>query len=406
MHSSKAIIGSSGSEFAGRRICLCITGSVAAANSPALARELMRHGADVFCVMSRSAQALVGPPLMHWATGNPVVTELTGECEHISLCGDHPWNADLLLIAPCTANTIGKIVWGVDDTPVTTCASTALGAKIPIVVVPAMHQSLYDNPFVSENLGKLAKKGVRIIPPRMEDGKAKIAENSEIVDWCARILGKWDMKGKKAVVTAGATREFIDDVRFISNPGSGRMGVALAREAWLRGAEVVLIAGHMDVPVPAYLKRIDVKGVSDMMAAVRKEAKGAGFIALPAAVGDFTVRKEGGKASSGKGGLRLDLLPAPKISDNVRKWNAKAKLILFKAESRVSDEELQRRAVEKMRKCGADLIVANDVSRKGAGFGTRTNEVLIIDRKGNMSKMKGGKEDVARQVFDSLASAR
>ena len=389
--------------MAGKRVCLGITGSVAAARSPELARELMRHGAEVFCVMSRSAQELVGPQLMHWATGNPVVTGLTGECEHISLCGDHPGKADLFLIAPCTANTIGKIVWGIDDTPVTTCASTALGAKIPIVIVPAMHQSIYDNPFVGENLASLGRKGVHLVMPRLGEGKAKIAENADIVDYCIRAVSKQALKGKKVLVTAGATREFMDDVRFISNPSSGRMGIALAREAWLRGAEVTLVSGHIDVPAPGYLKHVEVVGAAEMLEAVRKEAKGADFIALSAAVGDFTAKKEDGKLGSGRGGLRLSLATAPKISDSARKWNPKAKLVLFKAESGVSDKELRGKAEEKMRKCGADLIVANDVSRKGAGFGTETNEVLIIARKGKAEKVKGAKAEIAVKILDAIS---
>lgn len=404
MHSSKSIIGSGGSGLAGKRICLCITGSVAAAKSPELARALMRQGAEVFCVMSRSAQGLVGPQLMHWATGNPVVTELTGECEHISLCGDHSEKADLLLIAPCTANTIGKMVWGVDDTPVTTCASTALGAKIPIVVVPAMHLSMYENSFVAENLGKLAKRGVQIVMPRMEEGKAKIAESGEIVDLCVRRLAEKTLKGKKVLVTAGATREFIDDVRFISNPSSGRMGIALAREAWLRGADVALVAGHLEAPMPGYLRVVRAGSASEMLSAVRQEAKGASVIALAAAAGDFTAKKEKGKISSERKGARIELSPAQKISDGVRKWNRKARIVLFKAESGVADKELRRRAEEKMRKCGADLMVANDVSRKGAGFGTETNEVLIIDGKGRAERVRGKKAEIAAKAFDYLLS--
>jgi len=401
-HSSKSITGSKGHELAGKRVCLGITGSVAAARSPELARELMRHGAEVFCVMSRSAQELVGPQLMHWATGNPVVTGLTGECEHISLCGDHSGKADLLLIAPCTANTIGKIAWGIDDTPVTTCASTALGAKIPIVIVPAMHQSIYDNPFVGENLASLGRKGVHLVMPRLGEGKAKIAENADIVDYCIRAVSKQALKGKKVLVTAGATREFMDDVRFISNPSSGRMGIALAREAWLRGAEVTLVSGHIDVPAPGYLKHVEVVSAAEMLEAVGKEAKGADFIALSAAAGDFAVEKRKGKLGSGKK-VALGLVPAQKISDNVKKWNPKAKLVLFKAESGVGDAELARKAKEKMAKCGADLIVANDVSRKGAGFGTETNEVLIIGRKGKAEKVKGAKAEIAVKILDAIS---
>ena len=403
MHSSKGIIGSSGKGLFGKRICLCVTGSVAAARSMDLARELMRHGADVYCVMSESAQRLVGPELMHWATGNAVVTRLTGECEHITLCGETGEKVDLVLVAPCTANTLGKIAQGIDDTNVTTVVSTALGSKIPLVIVPAMHASLYNNPFFAENVAKLRKNGVALVGPVMESGKAKIAENSDVVDYCIRAVSKQALKGKKVVVTAGATREFIDDVRFISNPGSGRMGIAVAREAWLRGADVSLIVGHCDAGIPAYLNSVSVVGVREMLEEVKKRVGKAYAVVLAASAGDFTVETRKGKLDSAKK-VALGLVPAQKISDFVKKWNPKAKLVLFKAETGVSDAVLLAKAKEKMVKCRADLVVANDVSRKGAGFGTETNEVLLIGKGGKKEKMAGKKAEIAERIVALISS--
>ena len=399
MHSSKGILGSSGNELSGKRICLGVTGSVAASRSADLARELMRRGAEVFCVMSRDAQKLVGPALLHWATGNPVVAELTGECEHITFCGETDEKADLLLIAPCTANTLGKIAWGIDDTTVTTFATTALGAKIPIVIAPAMHLSMYSQPLVAGNIRTLKKIGVEFAGPHISEGKAKVAENSEIVDFCIRRLSKKTLAGKKIVVTAGATREFLDDVRFISNPSSGKMGIAVAREAWIRGADVALVAGHCSSPIPPYLKVVRAESAEEMLSAVKKAVKGAHAVVLASATGDFTVKRADGKISSAKK-VSLLLSPVRKISDSMKKWNPKVELVVFKAESNVSDAVLAKSALAKMKACNADLAVANDVSKKGAGFSADSNRVLILDKSGRMERAQGRKSEIAWLIFE------
>lgn len=180
-HPSKSIIGTKSKKLEGKFIVLCITGSVSAIRSPEIARELMRESADVQVVMSRDAQKIIHPNLMEWATGNPVVTELTGKVEHVTLVGEHDNKANLVLIAPATANTIGKIAVGIDDTSVTSVASTALGSNTPLMIVPAMHTSMYTNPFTKENIQRLKMQGIEFIGPRIEDGKAKIATTEEIV---------------------------------------------------------------------------------------------------------------------------------------------------------------------------------------------------------------------------------
>ncbi|MDH5783830.1 MAG: bifunctional phosphopantothenoylcysteine decarboxylase/phosphopantothenate--cysteine ligase CoaBC, partial [Candidatus Bathyarchaeota archaeon] len=181
-HPSKDIMQTRGAELKEKRIVLCITGSVAAVQCPEIARQLMRHGAEVFAVMSPMAQKIIHPYLMEWATGNPVVTELTGKIEHVALAGEHDNKADLILVAPATANTISKIAAGIDDTTVTSVASTAFGSKIPIVIVPAMHESMYKHPILDENIKKLKGLGVVFVGPRIEEEKAKIAETEEILE--------------------------------------------------------------------------------------------------------------------------------------------------------------------------------------------------------------------------------
>ena len=182
------IVGTKGEELKGRKIVLCLTGSVAVAKAPEVARELMRHGAEVHVFMSKAAQHLISPRLMEWATGNPVVTELTGAVEHVAMAGEHPGRADLVLVAPATANTIGKMAAGIDDTPVTTLLSTALGSGIPILIAPAMHESMYRHPIVEENIRKLKSVGVSFVGPRLVEGKAKVAEVEEIVEYAIRAL--------------------------------------------------------------------------------------------------------------------------------------------------------------------------------------------------------------------------
>jgi phosphopantothenoylcysteine decarboxylase/phosphopantothenate--cysteine ligase len=171
-HPSKAIIGRRSNLLRGRKIVLCICGSVAAVKSPEIARELMRNGAEVYAVMSRATTRIIHPHLMEWATGNPVITKLTGKVEHIALCGDVPGKADLVLVAPATANTISKIACGIDDTAVTTVVSTALGTRIPVIIAPAIHESMYRNPFVAENIEKLRKSGVIFVEPSLGEGNA------------------------------------------------------------------------------------------------------------------------------------------------------------------------------------------------------------------------------------------
>lgn len=401
MHSSKNITGSKGRELAGRRIALCICGSVAAVKSSELARELMRHGAEVYTVMSYSATEIIRPELMHWATGNPVVTNLTGEVEHLALCGRGKGRADLVIVAPATASIIGKLANGIDDTPMTTILTTALGSGIPIIIAPAMHLSIGENPIVRENIRKLKSNGVEFVEPAVSEGKAKMADVSNIVAFAMRMLYKRDLEGKKVLVTAGATREYIDYVRFISNPSSGKMGVELAKEAYFRGADVLLIHGHVDCELPRYVRVQCAESTGSMHRAVMSNARKKDIVILAAAPSDFAPERRRGKVSS-KAFLKLSLHPLPKISDGVKKVNRAVKLVLFKAESHVSEAELERMALKKLREARADMIVANDVGKRGMGFGSESNEVLIMKPDGSVKKMKGKKSEIAKVIFDSL----
>lgn len=221
-HPSLDIVGSDGTELAGKKIVLCISGSVAAYKSIELARLLMRHGGDVTCVASKAATDLIQPSYFKWATGNPVITKLTGDLEHIKVADYR--QSDLIVVYPCTANTLGKLANGIDDTPISTVLSVGLGSKIPIIIALAMHQAMYENPAVVSNIEFLKNK-VAFISPKFIEGKAKAAEPEEILDVILQRFGASPvLKGKKVLITAGPTIEYIDPVRVITNQSSGKTG--------------------------------------------------------------------------------------------------------------------------------------------------------------------------------------
>jgi phosphopantothenoylcysteine decarboxylase/phosphopantothenate--cysteine ligase len=293
-HPSKDIIGAKGNELSGKSIILCVTGSVAAVKSPEIARELMRHGAEVYPVMTASAQKIINPNLLEWATGNSVITELTGKVEHVALAGDHQWKADLVLVAPATANTISKIACGIDDTPVTSVVSTAFGSDIPIIIVPAMHESMYKHPIIAENIEKLKSLGVEFVGPKIEEGKAKIADTEDIVNAVIRRLTHpKDLLKKRILVTAGPTLEYIDPIRVITNKSSGKMGVAIAEEAFRRGADVTLIYGRGTASPPVGIRVVNVETSEEMYNALVKELSSQNYdiVVACAAVADFTPER-------------------------------------------------------------------------------------------------------------------
>jgi phosphopantothenoylcysteine decarboxylase / phosphopantothenate---cysteine ligase len=399
----KDIRSTHGKELEGKSVVLCVTGSVASIEVPSLARELMRHGAEVNAVMSDSAEKLVRPETLEWATGNPVVRKLTGKTEHVRLAGEWEGRANLILVAPCTANTISKMALGIDDTPVTTLASMALGGGIPLVVCPAAHEPMYRNPAVEANIQRLKDRGVEFVGPRFAEGKAKMATVGEIVDAAIRRLAKKDFQGKKIIVTGGPTAEFIDPVRVITNFSSGKMGVALAKEAWLRGADVSYIFGGRLAP-PEYIRSRMVVTTEEMRDAALDELrkwKCDAFI-MAAAPADFEPEVQAkAKLRTRDGVLSLRLKPSPKIIDEVRKGWPKVYLIAFKAETATGRDELIKAAKRFRKESGADVVVANDVSG-GKAFGADTNSVLIIQDRGSKSITERPKNEIAKAVLDEV----
>ena len=408
IHPSKRIVGTEGIKLKGKRIVLCVTGSVAAVQSPEIARALMRHGADVFAVMSPMSGKIIHPYLMEWATGNEVVTELTGKIEHVSLVGDHSLRADLVLVAPATANTISKIACGIDDTTVTSVVSTAFGSNCPIIIVPAMHESMYNHPIVTKNIKELKALGVEFVGPRIEEGKAKIAESKEILDAVIRKLAtRQDFSRLRVLITTGATLEYIDPVRVITNRSSGKMGVAMAEEALSRGAEVTLVYGSGTEAPPSRARLLTVETTEQMRDAVVSELKSKDYdvVVAVAAAADWTPEKPFSHKVSSHDlhSLDLKLKPTTKIIDSVKKVSPRTFLVAFRAEYKLPDKALIESAYKRLLKAKADLIVVNDVGRKGSGFGTDTNEVFIIDEKKKTVHVQlAKKREVAGKILDVI----
>ncbi|HOT06925.1 MAG TPA: bifunctional phosphopantothenoylcysteine decarboxylase/phosphopantothenate--cysteine ligase CoaBC [Methanotrichaceae archaeon] len=384
----------------GKTIVVAVTGSIAAVRTVDLVRDLIRRGARVHCVMSRAACQILHPSALEYASGQPVITEITGRVEHVELCGmEGP--ADLLLVAPATANTIGKMACGIDDTAVTTFATTAIGSKKKVMVVPAMHEAMYCHPAVVENLRRLEQMGVVVVGPRLEESKAKIAENSHIVLDVERLLGPGDLRGIGVLITSGSTAERIDPIRILTNRASGRTGVELAFQAYRMGADVALVHRfHLDLP----FQQIYAESASDMLEAVVKELSCGRYQAMiaAAAVGDYTLDPEEQKIKSGDE-LVLHLRPTVKIVRAVREAHPLLRMITFKAETFVSDQELVSSARESMQRSGSDIVVANDVG--SGGMGTEENRVLIIGKDGRVMEARGHKSLIARAIIDALVEA-
>ncbi len=412
LHPSKDIIGSLGNELEGKQIILCVTGSVAAYKSIDFARLLMRHGANVIPVISESATLLINPNFLKWATGNTVIDKLTANMEHIAL-GDFNMS-DLIVVYPCTANTLSKFACGIDDTPITSILTVSLGSKIPIFIAPAMHESIYQNEFVLSNLDKLKKIGISIIEPSIIEGKAKIATPEKAL---SDILGffsntsKKILLNKKILITSGSTMEYIDPVRVISNLSSGKMGQAIVNEALELGAQVVQISGNsISKQIHSNNFRFIQVSTSDEMynMVVSELSSGQYDIAImAAAVTDFKLNKVKKKKMNSRNvqSLRLDLIPTKKIINDIKIIDKNIFLVGFTAYHDVSDSFLISKANEKLKESNSDIIVANDIGRKNSKIGSDFNEVFIISSNKPVIHLElSRKEIIAKQLLKLISS--
>ncbi len=394
MHPSDELRFTKSRKLEGKKIVLGVTGSIAAVETVKLCRELIRHGADLYPVMSESAQEIIHSNALQFASGHDPVIKINGGVQHVSLCGNVADRADLLLIAPCTANTISKIACGIDDTSVTTFATTALGSNIPIMIAPAMHSSMYNHLIIKENIKKLENIGVEFIGPIFLEKKAKIADIEKITARVIRRIGKQDFANKKVLIISGSTEESIDDVRLITNRSSGRIGIELAKSAFERGADVQLWMGRSTENIPSYISSERFGCAGDLSKMVNKMDHD--IVIVPAAISDYTIKKEEGKISSKN--LVLNLKKAPKIIESIRK-RSNCYLVGFKAESSLSKDKLIERAYSRLKDVPMDLIVANDVK----DVSIDKNHVFIIDKNKEMIEVDDTKSIIAEKILDKIS---
>lgn len=402
-----------GEELVGTRLVLCITGSVAAYRAVDVARLLIKHGAEVTAVMNKgTSRTFISDEMMKWATGNDVVTTLTGNLEHISLGSRDA--TDMVIVYPCTANTLGKLANGIDDTIVTSILTVALGSRIPIVVCPAMHEAMYCNKIIQENINKLRKNGVEFLEPRIEQGKAKLVSANELLRYVQenQFGNNKKLAGRSFLITAGSTAEYIDPIRAIMNMSSGKMGISLAKEACNRGAMVSLVYGHgsVDPATSLQLPGLEIQRVitaQEMYESVMSKLSEKRFdvVILTSATSDFSVEKRWkSKIESSLGKVEITLVPIDKIISKVKKvCKYDVFLVGFKAEHNVESKVLIEKAHSKLMDSGADLIVANDVGKRNTGFGSDKNEVYVIDRYRNSVHFPiQSKDMIAMQILDLI----
>ena len=387
----------------GKTIILGVSGGIAAYKAADLASKLTEAEANVKVVMTWEATELVKPLTFQALTGNPVVTEMfepapPSAITHVSLADE----ADTVVIVPATANIIAKMATGIAD-DILTC--TVLATKAPIVVTPAMHNNMYVNPVTQENIGKLKARGFTIIPAvhgRLASGSlgyGRLPEITEIIGIIQQTLGRnGDLAGKRIVVTAGGTQEAIDPVRYIGNRSSGKMGYALAEAARDRGAAVTLITAPTALNAIAGVETIPVQSAKEMRDTVAEATVKTDVLIMAAAVADFMPKTTSEqKIKKDTGSLTLELVKTPDIISEVK---GKFLKIGFAAET----QDLIANAKKKLTNKGLDMIVANDVSVKGTGFGADTNKVVIIKKDGKQEDLPlMSKREVADKILDNVA---
>ena len=381
-----------------------MTGGIAAYKSVHLARLLVAAGASVQAVLTESATRFVGADTFSGLTGTPAhvsLWERPGEVLHVRMAHE----ADMVIIAPATANVLAKLSHGMADDLLT---STMLEVRCPILVAPAMHSGMWEHPATRGNVSILAARGVHFVGPETgalahgDEGVGRMSEPETIFAAAAQIAGaRHDLAGRRILITAGPTFEPIDPVRFLGNRSSGKMGVALAAEASGRGADVTLVLGPGTVSPPPGVRTVNVTTAQEMRDAVVGAFPDTDAVIMGAAVADFRPKTvTGGKIKKEEGTPQLILEPTPDILSELGGIRTRQVLVGFAAET--SDVEAAGR--EKLRRKGADLFVANLVGREGTGFGSDTNEAAILSAAGDDEALRTWtKRDLAAAVLDRVA---
>jgi phosphopantothenoylcysteine decarboxylase/phosphopantothenate--cysteine ligase len=400
-------------DVAGRKVVVCVTGGIAAYKVVESVRTLAQLGADVRVAMTHSAQMFVGAQTFAALSGKPVATDLYGtgpDVPHVELAR----GAELCVVAPATANVMAKMAAGLADDIV---SATLLTVRCPIVVAPAMHTEMWENPATRANVDILSERGVTIVGPASgplssgDEGPGRLVEADELVAAVLERLGRSsELAGKRVLITAGGTQEPIDPVRFVGNRSSGRMGYAVARAALARGAKVTLVSGPTELSPPPGADVVAVQTAEQMRDAVLARAPGADIIVKAAAVADFrpeTTAERKLKKAAGPPEVVLvpnvDILNELGHEPSVRKPGSV--LVGFAAETEVDPERLARLAEGKRTAKGADIIVANDVSSPDSGFSVRTNRAVIAAPDGTEDVGLVTKEELATALMDRAVVA-
>lgn len=391
-----------------RVIVVGVTGGIACYKAVELVRLLVKSENCVRVIMTRSATEFVTPLTFQTLSGNPVALEtfdLTQESQigHIQLAD----SADLLVIAPATANIIGKIAAGIADDLLTT---VLMATRAPVLVAPAMNIHMFEHPILQENIRKLRRIGYQVLEPSEGflacgyEGRGRLPEPEKIAEEIERLLGAKDLSGERLLITAGPNREPIDPVRYVSNRSSGKMGYALAHAAIRRGAEVVLISGPTALAAPAGARLVPVITAEEMRNAVLREFDQSTSVVMAAAVSDYRVASAATqKIKRGKGTLELRLEPNPDILKELGVRKDGKLLVGFAAET----EELLANARKKLREKNLDMVVANNVAEAGSGFDGDTNIATIVDRTGAVQSLPlMSKGELADRIYDHLLALK
>lgn len=385
-----------------KSVLLGVSGGAAAYKAVELIRRLKDEGALVTVIMTEAAKKFITPLSLEIASQNKVYSDLFGDpMIHITL----PSHTDIMVVAPATANTIGKFARGIADNLLTTCLLSFAGK---VVLAPSMNWRMYENPFFQENLNCLLSRGVIQVGPEKgslacgEEGIGRMSDIPEIIEAIKSALSRKDLVKEKILVTAGPTREYLDPVRFISNRSSGKMGYAIARAALRRGAEVVLVSGPSALGKPKGVKFIPVETTVDMINAVNQELPSSTVLIMSAAVSDFTTAKSSRGKIEKSGELLLKLHRTPDILSEIGKRKRRPFIIGFAAETGEKIERAKRKLKEK----NMDIIVFNDVTKAGSGFEVDTNKVVIIDSKKELKLPLLSKDSVADEILNRLVELK